>query len=510
MTNETNIEKPAVVKLAEASSIIRTYNGFTNWEPEDVDKLDVYDLDKFIDIVNDCRFFYERDPIAATVINKLVDIGISDIEIDKGQLSENEYRIFVGLKDKLLSFMESCALEYLLSGFVVPEIKYNPSNRETLQKMGVKKYNTIIIPTDMWLRDPTTIKINSTMVLDKPSYFIKVSEELYYFIMHEGEYADGTKDPELWLYLQSNYPEFIYYVKAGNKLIPYYNELILRRKITTKSPYPIPYLYPALEALKHKRNLRRMDYSIASRVISAIQLVKLGDKDFPLLEEDDDAFASIKNQMAWRNSQYKDIERIFQLFANHTLTIEWVYPPVEALMNDKKYAEVNQDIFFALGFPKILITGESERSNSSDPEMAMISPVKTMEKMQRDLLSILKDIIYKITTLNDFKSAPDVRFSKISLYSIEQLITILTTLYNTGNLSRETFDKAFGYSFSEEVEKRSKEEKKMVELQVPGFSPQPFSPPPTTQQDNPDNKESKKEDTKTKDNSKSKNIDKNE
>lgn len=477
MNEITSEYKP--LKLAKASSVIRTVGGYTNWQAEEVDKLEGYTLEKFSDVVKSCRYFYKSDPIAATVVNKMVDIGISGIEIDQGQLSDNEYRVFEGMKEKLLSFMESCALEYLISGFVIPEINYGPMTKEELLRIGVKKYTTLSMPINMWVRDPTTIKINTTMVLDKPSYFVKIPKALYDFIMNNGIYPDGTSDPVLWNYLQTYYPDFVAYVKTGKDLVPYYNKLITRRKVTSDSPYPVPYLFPALEALKHKRNLRRMDYSIASRVISAIQLVKQGSDLFPIVEEDDDAFSSLRNQMAWRDTQGKDMERIFQLFTNHTVNIEWVYPPVDALLNEKKYVEVNQDIFFALGFPRILTTGETERSNSSDPEMAMISPVKTMEKMQRDLIYILKDIVYEISTQNKFKSVPDVRFTKVSLYSVEQMLSILSTLYNSGNLSRSTFAKSFGFTFDEEVEKRSEEEEMLVELGVPAFSPQPFSPQPT-------------------------------
>lgn len=498
MTDERNI-----LKLGRAmASFVNTVGGYTNWTPAEVDKLEIDSLENFSNVIKDCRFFYKRDPIAATVLNKMVEIGMTELIFDKGQLSENEFRVFEGLRPQIQDFIEKCALEYLITGFVVPEIKYGPTTKEDLALMGVKKYNTLVTPQDMWLRDPTTIKINTTMVLDKPSYFIVVPEKLVFFIMNKGMYPDGTKDELLWMYLLANYPEFIVMVQSGIREIPYTNNLIIRRKTITESPYPLPYLYPALEALKHKRNLRRMDYATASRAISAILLIRLGDKDFPILEDDEDAFSAIREQMTWRNTSGRDIERIFELFANHTLQMDWVYPPVEVLLNEKKYTEVNQDIFFALGFPKILTTGETERSQSSDPEMAMVSPTKTMEKMQRDMLPIVRSIVYNITKENKFKDTPSARFTKISLFSVKELLEITSSLYGGGNLSRETYDATFGYSFNEEVEKRSKEEKKMMELEVPSFGAQPFSPQPKVPGKN--NDETDQEDEETPQNNKQK------
>jgi len=254
--------------------------------------------------------------------------------------------------------------------------------------------------------------------------------------------------------------------------------LIVRRKPMTGTKYPVPYLYPALESLKHKRNLRRMDYSLASRVITAIQLFKLGDKDFPVTEDDESAFDDIKNQMTWRNSSGRDLERIYQLFANHTLQIEWVMPDVKALLDDAKYGSINTDIFFALGFPRILTTGETEKTGTSSAEFAMISPVKSMENMQEKLLTILKDIVYQISDRNKLKDVPEVKFKKINLYAIADFLQIMTSLYDTGNISRETYDEAFGFDFIDEMNIKEDEEKLLKEKKLGSYAPMPFAAEP--------------------------------
>ena len=41
------------------------------------------------------------------------------------------------LKQKLENFLECCALEYLISGLVVPEIKYAATSKDQLFKMAV-------------------------------------------------------------------------------------------------------------------------------------------------------------------------------------------------------------------------------------------------------------------------------------------------------------------------------------------------------------------------------------
>jgi hypothetical protein len=428
------------------------------------------------------------------VINKLVDIGITNLIFDREGIPANEMRIYEGSKDKLLKYAKECAQEYLISGLVVPEVKFTSVSKDVLVDMGIKKYSTLSLPTSIWLRDPNTIEIKSSMVMDEPSYFVVLPEEVIMFIQNKGTYNDGTKDPLLYAKLLTLYPEFVAQVESGNKAILLTNDLITRRKVNPDSPYPTPYLYNSLEALKHKRNLRRMDYSIAARVISAIQLIKMGNDEYPITEDEEDAFDDLREQMAWRYTAGRDIERVFQLFANHTVSIEWVYPPVDALLNDEKYFEVNQDIFFGLGFPRILTTGETERSGSSDPEFATLSPTKTMEEIQIEILPIIKSIVRNIAKFNGLKNYPNVRFEIINLRDYQNFVSAMQALYNTANISRTSYAKVFGFNWNDEVEKRSEEQEIIEKLDLPEFAPQPFSPTPgNNNKEVPNKKEEPKE-----------------
>jgi len=449
------------------------------WSPEEYDKLDE-NPKTYHKLVKQCKFYYKKDPIGGTIINKLVELGITELIFDKGKLSENEFRVFDGMRKKIKKFIEACALEYLLSGLVVPEIKYTATPKTVLQRLGIKKYTTLALPNTMWLRDPATMKINSSMVLDDPSYYVILPEELVFFIQNKGQYPDGNKDLDLYQKLLQEYPEFVSLVIQGNKEVLLDNPLVIRRKVLSDSPYPIPYLAGAVEAMRHKRNLRRMDYSLASRVITAIQLFKLGNDEYPVTDQGE--FDALEAQIKNRGMAGRDVERIFQLFANHTLEISWVLPPVDVLLDDTKYTAVNQDIFFSLGFPRILTTGETERSNSSQPELATMSPVKTMENMQEDLLEIVENILDSIAELNDFRDKPTFRFASINLREFKDFAAAMKDLYDTANISRTSYAKLFGYNWDDEVTLRADEDKKMKELEVGEFAPRPFSPSPTNKE----------------------------
>lgn len=471
-------------KLAYKNSVsaFLTPTAITNgnpWSADDVDKLEPKDFDLFKTRTNYARFFYERDPIASVVINKLVDIAINSIIFNKNGLTENQMTIFDSLKDKLKEFCEAMALEFLISGFVIPEIKYTVVNKEELDDLGINRYSSLQLPTSMWLRDPKTVEIKPSLLGNEPTYLVEIPKELIEFIMNGGKYSSGESDPELYAKLLAEYPEFVVAIRNGQTKIKLENELVFRRRVITGKAYPLSYLNSAIEDLRHKRNLRRMDYSVAARVISAIQLFTLGSDEFPVTEEDGDVFEDIKNQMTWRDSSGMDVERVFQLFANHTLKITWVFPPTDVLLDDKKYAEVNKDILMALGTSKTLLIGEAEKTGTSSPELSTVSAVKTMENMRDKILIVLKDICSEISRRNDIPNRPKVRFAPLNLAQFVDFATALTDLYSSGNVSRHSYSKYFGYDWDDEMDIKEKEQKVLEEKKLGEFAPAPFSPAPT-------------------------------
>ncbi len=466
-------------KLIEARSAIMNLVGsdfsLSNpWSYNDVDKLEIADIKEYREVIKLCRFFYKRDPIGSTVINKMVDIGITDLDFDRSNLNNNAEKLVEGLLPALQEFAEAMALEYLITGLVVPEINFSTENQEKLKLFGIKKFSSLTLPTSMWLRDPATIKINA-VVSDKPSYFVEIPQNFVTFITNNGMYPDGTKDENLYNYLLTNYPKLVSSIKNGDRYFPLDNPNIIRRRTLSNSPYPIPYLYGALESMKHKRNIRRMDYSIAARVISAIQLIKVGNDQYPVTEDDTSQIEELKNQIVWRNTAGRDIERIFQLFTNHTVTIEWIFPDVSALLDDTKYKSVNRDIFFALGFPNILVTGETERSGSSNAEIALLSPEKTMNSFRRKIERVLNYIVNETFRVNGLRMETKIRFTPLNLNDFRSFSEAIIRLYETGNISRTSFAKAFGYNLEDELELKVKEESAIKELDIPAFAPTPYS-----------------------------------
>lgn len=432
---------------------------------------------KYQDLIKMCRFFYKHDPIAGTVINKMIDFTISPLLNQKAQCTDEEYAVYDSLRSMLEEFFRNICLEYLLSGLVIPHYEWaRVSGAKLTPKLNSR--TRVWVPDNIWFRDPATVTVKSTPIPNKKDFYVKVDSDTIQFIKGGGKRKDGTFDKETYQALIENYPDFVKAIKdqKGTKFEILLTDVrpILSRCLP-EDPYPIPYMINALESLMHKRNLRKMDYSIAARVIAAIQLIKLGSDEFPVTDEKD--FESIKNQMNYRTSR-GEAERIFQLFSNHTLTIEWVAPDIAAMLNREKYSSVEDDIIAGFGFPRTLITGETLRSNvEGGSDLASFSPIATLESVRSKFIDWIIELYSEIKSKNNFKNTPIPAFSPMKLYSLKDLNVIMRDLYKEGSVSRRTRVELQNLDLDTEMERIGGEDKEYKERNIREAPFVPFSSP---------------------------------
>jgi len=443
---------------------------------EEVDKMAIpKDYHK---LIKTCRFFYKRDPIAGTVMNKMVDCAITPLSNKKSECSDEEYEVYNALTEMLQEFFRNVCLEYLLSGLVIPHYEWvRMRGSELSQKLNSRR--RVTVPNNIWFRDPATVTVKNSVIPNKKYYFVDVDARTISFIKNKGKYPDGTVDKETYNELEKNYPAFVKAVQTlkGTKMqIKLEDMRPILAKTLPEEAYPVPYMENALESLIHKRNLRKMDYAIASRVVSAIQIIKLGSDEFPCTDETD--FDHIKNQMNYRTSTGYQ-ERVYQLFANHTLKIEWVFPDTQAMINTEKYRAVEDDIIAAFGFPRTLITGETLRSNvQGGSDFAAFSPIATMETIRDRLLEWTKELYKEIRDKNEYiKNYPMPQFTPMRLYRLIDLNLIGQSLYMEGNISRTSRQELVGLDFETEIERKVQEEKEMKEKGIDPAPVLPFSSP---------------------------------
>lgn len=415
--------------------------------------------EEWTDLVKLCYFFYEREGLVRTVIDKQVEIAINNLVLIQTEPSQERYmEVFEYAKNSLTGFLAQAATEYYLSGLVIPDIVFRPIAKDI---SGLKK--DYLLPADIWVRNPLQIELRKTSLPNRVVPIWKIGDDEASFINNKGKYTDGTEDKETYEMLLTDYRDFVRLVQKGETSFPLLDHFVIRRKPLLRTPYPIPYLQPALELLMHKRNLRKMDYAITSRVINAILHIRVGNNDFPLGEDDTDILEELERQFKNRGSVNTQ-ERILELFSNHTVDINWITPPSDILLNTEKYVELNQEILYSLGFPKFLVTGEKDKSNTGSSGSALLSPLNSMNALRRDFEDFLAYLFKKIAEKNGIKRVPRVQFAPLNLVELDRLLELSLKLAEQGIVSKSSVANLAGFDFAAEQYLRQKDNALQTEL----------------------------------------------
>lgn len=395
------------------------------------------------------RWFYENDPVAGTVVNRMAEMSITVLRNRKKtkkniqEVPEDVLAFFDALVEQLKPFFKIMALEYLLHGMAIPQYTTQRLRGDKIaEKLGRKRYTTL---EKIWVRNPDHIELKRRPTGMDRQVFYKVPQDEIVFIQNKGIRSDGTEDREAYDYLVENYPDYVKDVQKGKTKFPLDDVRPIYRKQNSYDDYPIPFLQNALKSLQHKEYLKSMDRSIAARTIEAIRHVRVGNDNFPA---NDDDITAIETMVTTNSSAG---ERIFNLFTNHTVEIEWVFPPLDALLNEAKYAEPNSDIFLGLGFPRILTVGETAKSNAADNKIASLGPKATLEDLRDAIIAWLKELYLELAEINNFDRVPEPYFAPIATTDITALIQFAIEALTAGAISKDTVAQLYGSDYETEA-----------------------------------------------------------
>jgi|GEM_PF-1849786 len=430
---------------------------------------------EYHEVVQMCYDFYERGGLVSTVINRLAELTITEIRNGQRKTSNEANYYFDAVlhrkPSRLMRFLYSAALEYFISGMVLPKVEWEEKlgSDVSAQLNATRKYQFPVF--DMY--PPALVRIEWAGWGEK-NYYLKVpTTDLK--LIRKG--ASKIKEQQLKLkYWIDNYPNFVDQIKKGSDLVEITDTDPILRKEKANNPYPTPLLYNVLEALIFKQQLRRMDFAVASRVINAILLVKEGSDNFPLTDETRENLDNLQNQILARSNNPRLLERLFILFSNHTTTLEWITPDVQAMLDQEKYKQTNEELNEGLGFAKILITGESRYANASEVSTWAIQP--QMQQFRSMVKEWLLDLYDEATELNNFRNTPEPNFRPIRLQDIIKTAAVFQAAFTEGNVSRTSRAESIGLDFETEVELMRDEKELMDGLD--SFPAMPYSPPPPT------------------------------
>lgn len=403
---------------------------------------------KYHDQLRIIRWYYINDAIAGTVVNRMADMAITQLRNRKKTKRNSDVvddaimAYYDSIALEIRPFLKQAALEYLLHGLVVPAYTTKRiMGNKIAEPLGRKRYYTI---DSIWVRNPENIVLRKKPEGMERSIYLRIPREDVVFVQNKGKRNDGTADYAAYQRLVTDFPEYVRAIESGETFFLLDDQAIYR-KLTSYNEYPLPFLTNALSSLQHKAYLKNMDKSIASRAIEAIRHIKVGSDEFPAQTEDID---DIKTMLQTNQSTG---ERIFNLFTNHTINIEWVMPPLDALLSEAKYIEPNNDIFLALGFPRVLTVGETAKSNSSDSKIASLGPKSTLEDLRESLINWVRYLYEALADANNFSRFPEPYFSPIATSDYTALVQFATDALAAGAISKNTISELYGSDYETEA-----------------------------------------------------------
>jgi hypothetical protein len=398
------------------------------------------------EIVKYCRYFYERDTIARTVINRMVNLAVTRLRNRKEDKDVNN-AFYDAISLKLQPFLKHMATEYFVNGMVVPAFTYKTVMMNKLDPSLSRK--RVEIPDQFWIRNAANIKLRKRPTSMDRAIYLELPQDEIMFIVNKGKRSDGTDDTAAYRELLKQHPEYVKAVQDGQRTFPIDGTNPIYCDLTSYNEYPLPYLQNALSAMQHKEYLKLMDKTIVSRSIELLRQIKVGSDTFPATDDDIAATQQAISEAAASG------DRVFNLFTNHTVEVSWVLPPLDALLNESKYAEPNSDIFLALGFPRILTVGESLRSNSSDSRIATLGPMTTLSELREKIIEWVKLLYEDLATRNGFTEWPDPYFSPIQFQDMTALTQFAIQAQQIGAISKDTIAQLYGSTYEEEQQKIS-------------------------------------------------------
>jgi hypothetical protein len=434
------------------------------------------------------RFFYRCDPTASTVLNRMAELSAGKLKNRRDDCTDEEFSYFNALSERITTLFSTCTLEYLISGMAIPDYG-------TIRIMGNKLDASLsrkryIVPDRMWVRNPENITLKRTPFGPERRVFLRIPPEEAAFIRNKGEYSDGTKDLDLYETLLKEFPEYVKAINENKTMIPLPHIRPILRKIMPTCDYPQPFLVPALAAMKHKLRIKEMDHSIATKAIEAILHIKAGNDEFPVTDEDtilDDLAAKMKARSANSSDQL-----LYKLYTDHTVEIKYIYPEMQSLLTPQKYEAVDADIFMAMGFSRVLLIGESVKSNAGAGPQIILGPLSMLQEIRDRLLEWTRGLYRELAEQNGFVHTPMPFFDPLVASDMTTLVGNAALALKSGVISKDTYAALYGTDFDTEqrqieLEVKAVADSKTIDQQVQ-LGQQGHTPPPNQPQDqaNPD------------------------
>jgi hypothetical protein len=317
-----------------------------------------------------------------------------------------------------------------------------------------KRWSKGFIPIAYTVLNPTEIELVGPPVFNQTRVVLRISAELEQLVKREE--VKGALTPAEKNVLDNLPPEIKSAIKSGEdvELDPDYVGAIDNRRMPYEK-YAINPMVRALEAVEYKEALREADYSTIDGITSEILVVTIGDKDFPVTDEEEiQAVADLFNTA----------QKSFGVFWNHTLSVKRL--PIESIdqiFGAKKFEQAEVDISGSMRVPRALLDGVMIGSTSKEAlGLSIKSLTALINYARRQVTRWLYKEYTQIAESYGFKRYPTVRWDTFVLKDELAIKTLLMGIVDRRIASYETVLKLLGFDPGYEKKMMKKEKDSVV------------------------------------------------
>lgn len=209
-----------------------------------------------------------------------------------------------------------------------------------------------------------------------------------------------------------------------------------------------PMVWPVMNDVMYKQQLRAMDMSVCNSVINAITIIKLGNID--------KGFVAPKEHYRKISEMLRTPTYSHNIVWNDAISMESNYPPIEKLLSIDKYTSVDRDILAGLGIPGILVSG-SEGGSFSNAFLQVKTLVERLEEARETVIEWINSQLRIIAQVMGHREIPTIKFGQMSLRDEQAEKNLVMQLYDRDAISVERLHEAFDVETDVEVERMKRE-----------------------------------------------------
>lgn len=379
---------------------------------------------------------YFNFPIVRNVIDMMTEFSASKIYLTGGnETSRNFFGAYFNAIN-ISNFQDRFFREYYRSGnvFVYPlKVKLRKEDvNEWIKEFRLNQSvagNSISIALRYVILNPADIEVSGS------SSFVNA---VYHKVLtpYELQALKTPKTPEDEKIFQSLPLETKTSIKKGGETtlrLSLNNIYPIFYKKQDYEPFAVPMVFPVLDDIEWKSELKKIDKAISRTVQQAVLLITVG------YESKDGKYVVNKDMMAAIQTIFKNESVGRVLINDFTTDAKFIIPEIGDILDPKKYQIVNEDI--KNGLNDILMGGSNSEKFANQSIKVKVFIARLTQARETFLNDFLIPEIKRISKLLGFKSYPEPKFEDIDLEDSIEWVRSISRLLELGALTpEETFE----------------------------------------------------------------------